>query len=434
MRVDRRSVSPHLEKVSKDLAADRNGTAYKRILLILEAVQMGDTLRIVPYITAVREHHPHAHITLVANEDALGALPHINIFDRVIISRLFYHRPYSRFGAQFSKVRQLLHIFRQLGRGHDLVLTYWCGSPLLQVLGYAVSHGERVGFAYPGMPAWLLSSRLGLFDRYGSAAEQHVVLLEAAGIHTTIAGPPEIRWTEDDLATVMRMLEEHGLASATKLVVLHPGSDWACQQWLQERWAHLADELVRRYHTAVVFTGSSTERDYVSATQRRMKTASVSLVGKTSLGQLACLLTRSWLCVCVDSAVFELTQATGTPAVVLAGPTRPEMVAPGQHVPIVVNRNEPQMVAAIRSCQEKQSRRNVQLPNRAPTSMGCLNYQCHMACLRAITVDDVLGAVDCQVQKAGLCGNGASLRAIEKSHAGRRKVYPQSWHGYLSRC
>lgn len=377
---------------------EANAVARKRVLLILDACQVGDALRVVHYLRAVREHYPTAHLTLLVNEDALEALQHVDIFDRVVISRLFYHRPYSRFGARFSKARQLLRLVWQVGIGYDVVITYYSGSPLLQLLGYAACRRQRVGFQYPGMPSRLLTTQLEPYDWYGSATEQHIALLRAAGIYTDNVAAPSMRWAQDDVEAMARLLREHGVANMSKLIVLHTGSDWACQQWLQERWAELADALVARYGATVVFTGLSNEADYVSDIQRRMTMPSISLVGQTSLTQLASLLARCCLCVCVDSAIFELTQATNVPAVTLAGPSRPDLVVPGKHLPVVVNRMQAEMVAAVRSCRQTQACRNVQSPARMPTSTGCLNYQCRMAGLREIAVDDVLGAVARQAQ------------------------------------
>lgn len=387
--------------MSASRSHEADTSAQKRVLLILDACQVGDALRVVDYLKAVREHYPAAHLTLLVNEDALEALQHINIFDRVVISRLFYHRPYSRFGARFSKARQLLHLMWQVGMGYDVVITYYSGSPLLQLLGYAACRRQRVGFRYPGMPSWLLSTQLAPYDWYGSATEQHIALLRAAGIYTENVAAPSMRWARDDMEAMARLLHEHGVADAYKLIVLHTGSDWACQQWLLERWAELADTLVARYDATILFTGLSNEADYVRDIQRRMTMPSVSLVGQTSLTQLASLLAQCCLCVCVDSAIFELTQATNVPAVVLAGPSRPDLVVPGKHLPVVVNRMQAEMVATVRSCRQTQACRNLQSPDRRPTSTGCLNYQCQMAGLREIMVDDVLWAVARQAQVTG---------------------------------
>ncbi len=60
----------------------------RRILLIVERCGAGEAVRVMPYVTLVRELFPHAHIALLANEDAAAVFAPGEVFDRVVISRL----------------------------------------------------------------------------------------------------------------------------------------------------------------------------------------------------------------------------------------------------------------------------------------------------------------------------------------------------------
>ena len=160
--------------------------------------------------------------------------------------------------------------------------------------------------------AYATFRQLGPFKWNESHPPQHATLLRAAGIEADEVARPYISYSDENKATITRTLQEHRLAGNERLIVLHPGSDWACQQWLQERWSELADALVTRYGATILFTGSASETAYIEDIQKRMKAPSVSLTGKTTLPEMAALLSRSLLCVCTDSAIFELTQATNT--------------------------------------------------------------------------------------------------------------------------
>ena len=359
----------------------------RRILLIADSCSAGETLRIVPYFMKVRERYPNAHMTLLTNEDGLAGVTHAGAFDRVVISKLYVYRRCTRLRRYAAQVRESLRLMRLLGAGYDLVVTFYWGGLFLHLIAFAVSRGQRVGHAdyTPFFSRWLLSSSLGPFIPLESHPPQHMALLRAAGVAVETISGPNVSYAADDAVAVGRLLQAHALAGSPSLTLLHPGSDWACQQWLQERWAQLADELVARCGADVVFTGTGSEAPYIDAIRHRMRRNSVSLAGQTTLPQLAALLRGAWLCVCVDSAIFELTQSTDTPAVVLAGSSRPETGVYGACQPIVVRRMTAELAGKITACRRRHTDLN---------ETGCWNYECSMAGLRDISVADILAAVE----------------------------------------
>ncbi|HEY6203808.1 MAG TPA: glycosyltransferase family 9 protein, partial [Candidatus Limnocylindria bacterium] len=202
----------------------------------------------------------------------------------------------------------------------------------------------------------------------------------ACGVENTRQEATSIRTTIDEVSAA-DLLRGQPL-DETRLVVLHPGSDWACQQWLIDRWAELADVLVTDYEASIVFTGAAAEASYIESIRASMRAGSVSLAGATTLPQVEALLSRALLCICVDSAVYDLALGTRTPVVVLAGPTDTERGALDRPIPLVVNRTPPGLRDEINRCKEPKD-----------VFGGCLNYACPMAGLRHISVSAVLETV-----------------------------------------
>jgi ADP-heptose:LPS heptosyltransferase len=341
----------------------------------------GDVYRVTPYLAAVRESRPAAEITLVVPEEVFPVVAHARTFDRIVVSRFNYDRRLSsRLWTRLNKARQLARLIWQLGTGYDLVITFMWGTTALNVLGWLVGR-ERIGYAN-ALPK-LLSCDLGQWrNREDGFHEQNVALLSAAGIDPGPSTTLRLIHDRGDDADIQRLLAEHGLGDGADFIVLHPGSDWACQRWLSERWALLGDALIASHRTAVVFTGLAGERAYINGIRQLMRAGSISLAGRTTLPQLGALLGRARLCVCVDSVVHELTQAVGIPAVVLAGPSPAEHTAPGPRRRLIVNRTTPQLKQAINSCREQKFHQG-----------GCLDETCPMAGLRDIEISDALQAV-----------------------------------------
>lgn len=350
-----------------------------RILLVASDCGPGDVLRLGACLAAVRDGYPNAEITLLVDEVAAPVVERSRLVTRVVVNQLYN----TRAGApglwgRLCKAWELARLVGALGGGYDLVLIFYWGTTLLNVLGCLVGR-RRIGYANR-LPR-LLSCQLGRYDPCGDPMAQNRALFHAAGLRPPPPiAPPPIHTAADE-AAVRRLRTEHGVADARSLVVLHPGSDWACQQWLPERWGALADRLALEYDAAVVFTGLAHEGAYIAGIRAWMRAPSVSLAGRTTLPQLGALLAQARLCVCVDSVAYELAQAAGTLVVVVAGPTRPETTTSGPRSPLIVNRVAPALQAAIVHCKESKAGH-------------CLDYSCPMAGLRDIEAHDVLAAVE----------------------------------------
>jgi ADP-heptose:LPS heptosyltransferase len=347
------------------------------VLVVLDDCGPGDALVVDFCLEALLRAHPEAEADLLVAEPAAAVFARDRRFSRVIVSRLYEQRSPHRPVLVLRKLRELVRLALRLGRRYDLAVTFYWGTTLLNVLARWATPGLSLGYAnaWPG----LLDSRLGRYRPEGDPLEQAARLLAAAGLE---AAPevPSVRLEDRDAHQVTAELDRHGVAGSTRLAVLHLGSDWACQQWLPERWAEVADRLAGERGLVVVLTGVEAEAGYVEGVRQRMRSGSVSLVGSTSVSELATLVGQAALCVCVDSLAFELARAAGTRTVVLAGQSR----TGGAGAPLVVNRSSPELRAAILACK---------LSYEKAAYGGCLHYGCPMAGLREIHVEDVMDAV-----------------------------------------
>lgn len=357
-----------------------------RILLILGDCGPGDALRISPYLRAVRESYPVATIVLLVDRAAYAVFQHVTEYDRIVVSELQSHTEATGLARRLGQLREFSRLLRAIGSGYDLVITFWWGTTLLNALARLVG---RRSIGYSNRLPRLLTSRLGRFDVEGDPYRQAFALLEAARVPAPISLLPLPLHDRNDVAFADQLLREAHNAARGR-IVLHPGSDWACQQWAVERWAELADALITRFDVAILFTGVASEWHYINDIQARMQMPSVNLAGRTTLSQLGALVSRVDMCVCVDSVIYELTQAVGTPAVVLAGPTNVAQTMVGVTRPVVLNQMKPELRAATISC-------------KASKAFGhCFDYACTMAGLRHIRVSDVLHAVEEQHVLQGL--------------------------------
>jgi len=345
-----------------------------KILLILDKCGPGEAIRVAPMIAAVRAAYPSSQINLLVGEQAHPLFVHDSRIDRVVSSPL-----YGRRRRSLPQIRALLTagaLTMRLGIRYDMVITFLWGSTWLNLIAWLVGRGRRIG--YPHRFGGFMTSRLRTYGKHGDIAA-NLLVLGAAGVPPPEARVPALAVEEADFAAASRLLVDGGRRPHRPLVVMHTGSDWACQQWLPERWAALADRVVEQHDADIVFTGLDSEAGYVEQIRSKMISASISLAGETSLPELAAVMSLASFCVSVDSAGHDMAQALGVPTAVLAGPTKPE--AQTGHPLRIVNRTSNELQRTILECQ-----------GRFPLGF-CHDYSCPLAGLKHISVDMAARAI-----------------------------------------
>jgi lipopolysaccharide heptosyltransferase II len=109
--------------------------------------------------------------------------------------------------------------------------------------------------------------------------------------------------------------------AAGPLVAIHPGTGAPVKNWPASRWAEVARELQARHGARVVLTGGAGERALVEQIAALAEPRPATLIGETTIGQLAALFSRCGLVIGGDSGPLHLAAAVGTPTVRLYGPT-----------------------------------------------------------------------------------------------------------------
>jgi hypothetical protein len=117
-------------------------------------------------------------------------------------------------------------------------------------------------------------------------------------------------------------------------VVIHPGAAFASRRWPVQRYAAVARWAAGRGFQIAV-TGSADEIELAHSVATAAGASATTLAGRTSLLELAALVSRSRLVVSGDTGVAHLASAYRTPSVVLFGPVPPRLWGPpadGPHV------------------------------------------------------------------------------------------------------
>jgi ADP-heptose:LPS heptosyltransferase len=149
---------------------------------------------------------------------------------------------------------------------------------------------------------------------------------------------------------VERMLNAPG-QDGRPLIVLHPGSDWSCQQWQPAHWAAVAETLVRTKNARIVFSGGADDRAFIDETRSQCRAEVLDLSGRTTLGEFIALIDRGDLVVGVDSGAAAIALGVGTPLVVLVGESDPTWQWEPQSEPVrIVRKGDDQIGQDVIDC------------------------------------------------------------------------------------
>lgn len=263
-------------------------------LVVLRALGLGDLLTVVPALRALAAALPGHHRVLAAPA-ALGplAVEH-DLVDEVVDVDL-------RAGGRPAAERALPAVLRDA----DVAVNLHGRGPQSTRMLARTRPGRLVAFAHPAVPA---SAGGPAWDEGEHEAARWCRLLAATGIPA------------DPAALDLDVPPDPAVAGAT---LVHPGAASPARRWPADRFAAVARaERARGRH--VVVTGSPDEVGPARrvAEQAGLPDAAV-LAGRTDLPRLARIVAGAGRVVCGDSGVAHLATATGTPSVVLFGPTPP---------------------------------------------------------------------------------------------------------------
>ncbi|KWX69137.1 glycosyltransferase family 9 protein [Mycobacterium sp. NAZ190054] len=262
-----------------------------RTVVVLRALGLGDLLTAVPALRGLRRRYPDARITLAAPARYRALALHTGAVDDVVDTPELGPL---RGIAERPDLAVNLH-----GRGPQSIAALLALRPRM-----LLTHRHE-DFPHIAGPQW--------------RPDQHEVDRWCQVLHW--AG---IVCRADDL----RIERPTGYPDRSDAVVIHPGAGAPARQWPVQRFAEVAAALAAQ-GARVVITGSPAEADLVRDVQSAAHLPESAIWPVTEdLLALVALISDCRLLVCGDTGVGHIATATGTPSVLLFGPTPPRNWGP----------------------------------------------------------------------------------------------------------
>ena len=361
-----------------------NGAVNKRIegILVIRLSAVGDIVRTLPAVHALREGFPKAHISWVVEEKGRDILLHQPEVDEIIL----FHRKRWEKGIlnPLACVKTIGEVYRFIkgirNRHWDVALDFH-GILKSGLISYLSGARERVGFArgfckdcnylFNNRRVRLRSQRLSRFER-------NLALIRSLGLDGG-GEAVEFHVSKEDIDYVDEFFQSQGLEMSGPLIAIHPATspNTPYKRWPSARYGRLADRLVEELRASVLFTWSPGERSVVDEVRARMQKDSMVAPETHSLKQLGELFRRCSLYIGGDTGPMHIASLVKTPVVGIFGPTDPVVNAPYEGTPYVMVRKD------------------------IPCS-PCRNYHCEkVECMNAVTTQDVFEAARSLLERTG---------------------------------
>ncbi len=305
-----------------------NPTFNPSNILIIDFGQLGDVVLSLPALRAARKRFPSSKLTVAVGKPGAEIVILANVADEV----LPVDRVALRDGAKVVSLIKLFKLVRQVRRAnYDFVIDL-----------HSLSETNLLGFL-SGAPKRLFSRRpprswdfLANFEprppveddhRKRHLIDRYLDVLVPLGVKATEREPRITSRSRDD-AFVASLLTKSRADTGSPLVGLFPGAGHPTRRWPLEKFAELAEFLIRNDGVRVVlFLGP--EEASLAKDLKKMFPPGTVILDKLTIPQLAAGLARLAVFVSNDTGPMHIAAAVGTPVVVLL-----QKRAPSSYLPV----------------------------------------------------------------------------------------------------
>ena len=283
-----------------------------RNILVIDFGQLGDVVMSLPALRAIREKFPYAKITVAVGKPGkellslCGYANEILEVDRVALRDGPTLLSIGRIGKFVSQVRKQkfdfvvdLHSYYETN-----ILGFLSGAPYRL---YSRRENRSLDFLANFRPQPARESRSAhLVDRY-------LDMLKPLGIEN----PPRIpvlKTSSVDDKAVEAMLKKEKAQSRELLVGVFPGAGNASRVWPLEKFAEVADHLIRNDRVRVIVFAGPEERALVPQ-MRSVFPIGTIFFDRLTIPQLASAQARLTLFISNDTGPAHIAAAVGTPVV-----------------------------------------------------------------------------------------------------------------------
>jgi heptosyltransferase I len=296
-------------------------------ILVIDFGQLGDVVLSLPALAAIRKRFPTAQITIAVGKpgaevvDLSGYADETLVVDRVAL----------RDGFKPLSILRVFKLVKEVrGMKFDFVIDLHSLSET-NLLGFLSGAPKRLYSRRPTRSLDFLSNfkprpPVEVDHRQRHLIDRYLDVLIPLGVTGADRFPRLKTRVADDVA-VEKILRQQKAEAGAPLVGLFPGAGHPSRRWPLERFADLADFLVRNDRVRVVVFVGPEERNLIAQIRSNFPPATV-ILDKLTIPQVASAQARLSVFVSNDTGPMHIASAVGTPVVLLLDKRAPQSYLP----------------------------------------------------------------------------------------------------------
>jgi len=303
-------------------------------ILVIQLGDIGDVVWTTPNLNAIKQTLPSADLYLLTREGMADLLK-----DEKSIKKIFeVHR------HAYNKIKDLLlqiELIRTLRNENFDIAIDLRSDDRGAIMSYLSGAKYRASWYYEtSVPFW----RNYLFTHLSYSSHENGRVINAADQSHRILSDfhiemkeriPKIFIAHKVKEIMLARLREHDISMATA-VTLNPFSKKYFREWSYDKWVEIINWLWDTYHISTILVGSIIEREKSEYIAAQCKGKLINMTGRTTLYELAALLSLSELHIGMNSAPPIIAVAVGTPTITIFGPNPPSHWIPQDEMHIVI--------------------------------------------------------------------------------------------------
>ncbi len=291
-----------------------------RRILAIRLDNIGDVVMLGPALRTIRTNLPQARVTLMASPAGSQVAEMLPWVDEVMTHRALWQ---DVSGALELDPNRELDLIAEIRRRHfdaAIIFTSFSQSPyppayVCYLAEIPIRLGQSKEFGGGVLSQWVRA----LPDE-AHQVDRNLHLLGQAGFELADT-KLELRVPDAAQKNADRWLRQAQVDPRESFIVLAPGASAQARRYDPARYAIAARLLRERVGLPIVLIGSAKENDLASAI---LGDGIVSLVGKTTVSEMAGVIRRAALLIANDSAAMHLADAFRRPMVILFSGTEYE--------------------------------------------------------------------------------------------------------------
>lgn len=312
-------------------------------ILVVKLSAIGDVIHALPVSYAIKETYPEAKVTWVVEPPAYDILKDNPYIDRLIVFEKKKFKSLKGFLANYGPFTKILNADK-FDASLDLQGLFKSAA-----IAWSAKAPVRLGTCNMRELSDKISKPVVGPNANGHIVERYLDVARELGCKVEkVVFPMEI--TDHDAQVAQGVLRQAGVPEGAKYVVLAVGANWPNKRWPTRYYAQLSDWLYNKKYIPVIIGGGALDTQLAGDISAETEIPPISLVGKTSLKQLAYVIMHAQAVVGGDTGPVHLSAGVGQNTVMVMGPTDANRNGPYGQLDNAIEANRPCKYCWKRAC------------------------------------------------------------------------------------